>query len=32
LFTELIIGRGWDADTYQQWLADMVAATLLNAR
>jgi hypothetical protein len=32
LFTELIIGRGWDADTYQQWLADMLAATLLNAR
>ncbi|MCW2876183.1 MAG: putative TetR-family transcriptional regulator [Sphaerisporangium sp.] len=31
LFTELIIGRGWDADTYQQWLADMLAATLLNA-
>ena len=28
LFTELIAGRGWNADTYQQWLTDMLAATL----
>jgi AcrR family transcriptional regulator len=32
LFTQLTIGRGWDADTYQQWLTDVLAATLLNTR
>jgi AcrR family transcriptional regulator len=32
LFTQLTAGRGWDAGTYQQWLADMLAAALLPGR
>jgi hypothetical protein len=32
LFTQLTIGRGWDADTYQRWLTDVLADTLLNTR
>jgi AcrR family transcriptional regulator len=32
LFTQLIAERGWDAETYQDWLADMLAATLLPVR
>ncbi|MFC4032367.1 TetR/AcrR family transcriptional regulator [Streptomyces polygonati] len=31
LFTQLTSGRGWSADTYQDWLADMLAGTLLGA-
>jgi hypothetical protein len=30
LFTQLTTGRDWDGDTYQDWLAGMLAATLLN--
>ncbi|MFJ5265177.1 hypothetical protein ACIQAC_32405 [Streptomyces sp. NPDC088387] len=29
LFTRLTAGRGWSADAYEEWLADMFAATLL---
>jgi len=29
LFTKLTAEAGWDATTYQQWLADMLTATLL---
>jgi AcrR family transcriptional regulator len=29
LFTQLTAGRGWHAGTYQNWLAGMLAATLL---
>ncbi|MER5322951.1 TetR/AcrR family transcriptional regulator [Streptosporangium roseum] len=31
LFTQLTTIRGWQADAYQDWLADMLAATLLPA-
>jgi AcrR family transcriptional regulator len=30
LFTQLTAGRGWSADTYQDWLAGILAATLLH--
>jgi AcrR family transcriptional regulator len=29
LFTQLTAERGWDSQTYQDWLVDMLAATLL---
>ena len=28
LYTQLTAGRGWSADTYEQWLADTLTATL----
>jgi hypothetical protein len=28
VFTRLTVDRGWDGDTYQGWLAGMLAATL----
>jgi AcrR family transcriptional regulator len=31
LFTQLTVGRGWHADAYQDWLAGILAATLLHA-
>jgi hypothetical protein len=30
LFTKLTIGRGWPPGTYEDWLADILAATLLD--
>jgi AcrR family transcriptional regulator len=30
LFTQLTAARGWHADAYQHWLADILAATLLD--
>jgi hypothetical protein len=30
LFSQLTDGRGWHADAYQDWLAGMLAATLLH--
>jgi AcrR family transcriptional regulator len=30
LFTQLTTGRGWDADTYEDWLTGMLASALLN--
>lgn len=32
LFTQLTTGRGWTAAAYQEWLADLLTATLLGAR
>jgi len=29
LYTQLTAGRGWPADTYEEWLADTLTATLL---
>ena len=29
LYTQLTAGRGWSADTYEEWLADTLTATLL---
>ncbi|MFD3307006.1 TetR/AcrR family transcriptional regulator [Streptomyces sp. NPDC058694] len=29
LYTQLTAGRGWSADTYENWLADMLTATLV---
>ena len=29
LFSQLTTGRGWNTDAYQDWLADILAATLL---
>jgi AcrR family transcriptional regulator len=29
LFTQLTVGRGWSAATYEEWLADTLTATLL---
>jgi AcrR family transcriptional regulator len=31
LFTQLTAGRGWQADAYQDWLAGILTATLLEA-
>lgn len=28
LYTQLTAGRGWSADTYEEWLADILVATL----
>lgn len=28
LYTQLTAGRGWSADTYEEWLADTLTATL----
>lgn len=28
LYTQLTAGRGWSADTYEEWLADILTATL----
>jgi hypothetical protein len=32
LFTQLTAGRGWDTESYRQWLAQTLASVLLNAR
>ncbi|MFG2374380.1 TetR/AcrR family transcriptional regulator [Streptomyces sp. NPDC048504] len=29
LYTQLTAGRGWSADTYEEWLADTLTATLM---
>ena len=31
LFTQLTVGRGWNPDLYQDWLAGLLTATLLEA-
>jgi hypothetical protein len=30
LYTQFTVGRGWSADTYEQWMADTLTATLLS--